>query len=224
MAPIKKAKKVTIKFFLNQLLEPVTGDKGQAYYPLYIQVTFNRKNMTLKSKYAEYYQDLKEVKPELMAFEERILRKIISHEAGQGDNDYDLKGLKHKYEVYSTSIGEALENYLKPKLRSTILKTNDELTTVLDFQQTHATVGRLYKAAKLLFSGFEDTLPIRLKDDLTAYGNYHQLLQKPVFDFSFATVLDWVDGGYQDEQGKKEATKRVASLIDQAVKEQLKQL
>jgi hypothetical protein len=235
MKSVKKEKKITIKFFLNQLIEPVTGEKGQPYYPLYIQVTHNRKNMQLKSKYGLYYRDLTEVEPGLLKFEERILRDIIAYETGQksAEDDYDLKGLKRKYDVYSTSVWLALENYLKPKLRSAILKTNHELIAVLQFEQPQATVARLYKAAHLLFKDFDSYLPAKLKEELAAYNHYMPLDPQPVFTYTFPTVMDWVDGSYKMELEKKikaayknkpEVIKKIILLVEQAVTEKLKQL
>jgi hypothetical protein len=233
MDTLKKGKKVTVKFFLNQLLEAVTNEKGRASYPLYIQVTYNRKNMQFKSKYAEYYYDLKEAKPGLMEFEERILRKIISYEAGRTKGEYDLKGLKRKYEVYSESVHQAVEGYLKPKLRLAILKTNDELTSVLNFLAPQATVARLYEAAQRLFPDFTLHLGARLQGELTTYEQYRQLYKEPVFTYTFPTVIDWVDGSYQEELNKKlkavyksqpETSKQILSLIGHGVAEKLKQL
>ena len=233
MEPVQKQKKITIKFFLNRLLEPAAGDKGEVYFPLYIQVTYNRKNMQLKSKYGLYYLNLEEVTPGLLAFEEKALRKVIQYEASQTLNDYELKGLKHKYEIYSTAILETLENYLKPKLRLAILKTNDELTTVLDFQQSHATVARLYKAAQLLFTGWEKHLTVKLKEELTAYEHYRKLIPEPYLTYTFPTLIDWLDGSYKKEleaalkthyKNKPEIIKGVKALIEAAVNEKLKQL
>lgn len=233
MESIKKPKKITIKFFLNRLLEPVSHEQKQEYYPLYIQVTYNRKNMQFKSMYGEYYKDLKEVQRRLIDFEERVIRNIITHEADQTLNDYELKGLKRKFEVYSMSVMYALEKYLKPKLRTAIMKTNDELTTVLVFDTVHATVARLYKAAHLLFKNFDRYLPSKLSDELTALWNYQKLYPEPNFDYTFPTIIDWVDGSYRAELEKKlksiykskpEAVRKVLVLIDQAVEENLKQL
>jgi hypothetical protein len=233
MDTIKKGKKITVKFFLNRLLEAVTNEKGRESYPLYIQVTYNRKNMQLKSKYAEYYYDLKEVKPGLMEFEERILRKIITYEAARTKGEYDLKGLKRKYEVYSESVYQAIEEYLKPKLRLTILKTNDELTSVLNFLAPQATVARLYEAARRLFPDFIPHLGVRLQGELTTYEQFRQLYKEPFFTYTFPTVIDWVDGSYQEELNKKlntvyknqpETAKQVLGLIGHAVTEKLQQL
>ena len=231
METIKKEKKITVKFFLNQLVEPVMGEKNEKHYPLYIQVTYNRKNMQFKSKYGLYYKKLNKVNPGLMAFEEKVIRKIITHEAGLVKGDYDLKRLKRKHEVYSTSVMEALENYIKPKLRLAVLKTNDQLATVLDFNQSQATVARLYKAARLLFQDFDNSLTVKLRDDLTAYENYHRLYKEPFFAYTFPTIIDWVDRSYQIElekrlkltyKSKPETVKNVMTLIDQAVAENLK--
>jgi hypothetical protein len=234
MKSIQKEKKITIKFFLNQLVEPVTGEKGQSYYPLYIQVTYNRKNMQFKSKYGLYYQDANEIEPALLQFEENTLRQIINYESGQTDAEYDLKGLKRKYEVYSTSVLDAVEQFLKPKLKSAILKTNDELTTVLDFNQSKATVGRLFKAARLLFPKFEQSLTIKLREELAAYDQFRQLFKEPILsEYIFPTIISWIISTYPNEleaklkviyKGKPEASKKVMTLIQQAVTEKLKQL
>lgn len=58
---MQKEKKITIKFYLNKLLEPVMDNEGGKNYPLYIQVTYNRRNMQFKSKYGMYYATLDEV-------------------------------------------------------------------------------------------------------------------------------------------------------------------
>ncbi|MGP8216609.1 MAG: hypothetical protein ACLQQ4_13665 [Bacteroidia bacterium] len=230
---MKKEKKITIKFFLNKLLEPATGDKGEKYYPLYIQVTYNRKNMQFKSKYGMYYGDLKEVKSGLMQFEERILRKAITYESNLSSSDYDLKGLKHKYEIYSTSILESLEKYLKPKLRLAILKTNDDLTEVLDFSQSHATVARLYRASQLLFTNIDSYLNAKLKTELNAYLNYTGLYKMPIFTFTFPTIMDWIEGSYKADlqtkiktafKNRPEILKDVYALIDAAIVEYLKRI
>jgi hypothetical protein len=233
MKTVRKPKKITVKFFLNRLLEPVVQEQKQAYYPLYIQITYNRKNMQFKSMYGEYYKDESELPQRLMDFEERVIHQIINYETAQTENDYELKGLKRKFEVYSTSIGHVLERYLKPKLRAAIMKTNDELTTVLAFDTVHATVARLFKAAHLLFKDFDSYLTVKLSDELNALWNYQKLYPTPKFDYSFPTVIDWVDDGYRIELDKKlkavyknkpEVIKKVIALVEQAVADHLKQL
>ncbi|MBN9382215.1 MAG: hypothetical protein J0H74_15710 [Chitinophagaceae bacterium] len=234
MDTLKKAKKITIKFFLNQVLEPATNQKGKKSYPLYIQVTYTRKNMQLRSRYSDYYYSLDEVKPYIMEFEERILRKIITHETDQAKGEYDLKGLRRKYDIYSFSIHEAVEVYLKARLHLAILKTKDELTTVLNFSTPQATVARLHEAARRLFKGFDRHLVgAGLISELTSHEQFLRLDKQPFLSYTFPTIIDWVDGSYQDEVATKlnavyknhpETTKQVLSLIGQAVAEKLKEL
>lgn len=226
MSVPKKSKKITIKFFLNQLLEPVTNEKGKEFYPLYIQVTYNRKNMQLRSKYGEYYHDLKEVPPTLLEFEERVLQKIIALEASHLEDRYDLKGLKRKYEVYSLSLHQAIEDYLKPKLRLAILKTNHELTNVLDFSSVRATVPLLQAAAQKLFPDIERYLGGKLQHELAMYEQFLRLDKQPFLTYSFPMIIDWSDGSYKEELAKKVKTtyknkpeifKQITDLIEQAV-------
>ena len=227
-----KQKKITVKFFLNEAVEPVTGEGRQKYYPLYVQVTYNRKNMQFKSKYSEYYRSLEEVKPGLLQFEEKVIKKMITYEVAEEKGDYDMKGLKDKYEIYSTSILEALENYLKPKLRLAVLKTKSELAHTLNFHDNHATASLLYQAARKLFTDFDIYLSEKLKEELEAYHHY-QKGERPVLTYRFPTVIEWMDGSYKSEVGKKIMTplknkpqliKELKTLIDQAVEKKTKDL
>lgn len=227
-----KEKKITVKFFLNQAVEPVKGEGRKRYYPLYVQVTYNRKNMQFKAKYSEYYEDLQEVKQSLLDFEERVIKRIVANEASKTKGEYDLKGLKKKYDVYSTSILEALEYYLKPKLRLAVLKTGNELSKVLNFNDANATVDLLHKAANLLFKDFDSGLSDKLKEELKAYRHYEKLY-RPVLSYDFPTLIDWLDGSHKEElekklgttlKGKPEIIKSIKALIDHSVREKLKEL
>ena len=232
MQSTKREKKITVKFFLNEAVEPVRGEGKKKCFPLYVQVTYNRKNMQFKSKYSEYYERLEEVKSSLLQFEERVIKSTVTYEAANVKEEYDLKGLKKKYEVYSTSILEALEHYLKPKLRLAVLKTGSELSMVLNFTDANVTVNLLYEAALLLFKDFDSCLPDKIKEELEAYNQY-QKFYRPVLTYNFPTLIDWLDGGYRRElemklddafKNKPELIKSIKSLIDHSVKEKLKEL
>ncbi|WP_121354303.1 hypothetical protein [Flavisolibacter nicotianae] len=231
MSGALKEKKITVKFFLNQALEPATDEKGKKLYPLYLQVTYNRKNMQLKSRYGLYYKTLKEVPLELMRFEEKVLTKIIRSEATGNEEGYELKGLKRKYDLYSLSIHQTLETYLKPKLRLAVLKTGHELVQVLDFNQPRIPTKLLYEAATLLFPKFESSLPQKLRDDLQTYHLLQGLTDEPVLAYHFPTVIDWVEGSHKTQlmslaaiKTDSDNSKKLVKLIDDAVKEVLKSL
>lgn len=231
MSSLPKEKKITVKFFLNQSLEPATGERGRKLYPLYIQVTYNRKNMQFKSRYGLFYISLKEVPTELTAFEEKLLTKIIRYEAKGDEEGYELKGLKRKYDLYSISIYQALEAYLKPKLRLAVLKKGGELAQVLDFTQSRIFTGLLHQAATLLFPQLDSTMPQKLRDDLQTYKLFQSLNQEPVLSYNFPTIIDWLEGSHKTEllnfpalNAAPDKAKKVVKLIDDAVNESLKGL
>ena len=224
-----KEKKITVKFFLNQALEPASDERGMKLYPLYFQVTYNRKNMQAKSRYGLFYKHLKEVPAELTAFEEKVLTKIIRYEAEGKEESYELKGLKRKYDLYSVSVYQALEAYLKPQLRMAVLKIGGQLATVLDFTQAKVSTCLLHEAATLLFPQFDSSLPHKLRDDLQTYNIFQNLNKEPVLSYNFPTIIDWLDGSYKAElillpalKGNPDGAKKVVKLIDDAVKEALK--
>jgi len=233
MEASKKEKKITVRFYLNKQLEPITGEKRKKYYPLYLYITYDRRNMQLRSKYSMYYDRLGEVDGSLKSFEENTIKKIIRYETGSGQKAYDLRGLKQRYEVYSTSVQQAIEDYVKPSLRLAILKTNDELVTVLDFNQPQATVGRLYKAAKKLFAGFEKSVPTALMGHLEVYDILSNIFGNPILKkYDFPALIDWKNGQYLEElksqlsgqKVPKEKQQATISLVNKAVEEKLKSL
>lgn len=231
MSSAQKEKKITVKFFLNHALEPAKGEKGKKLYPLYLQVTYNRKNMQFKSRYSLFYKTLKEVPVELMTFEEKLITKIIRYEAKGNEEGYELKGLKRKYDLYSLSIHQALESYLKPKLRVAVLKAGGELAQVLDFNQPRIPTRLLYEAAILLFPQFDSAMPQKLKDDLQTYQLFQNLINEPVLTYDFPAIIDWLEGSYKTALMSLAAfnvnaynTRSVMKLIDDAVKEALKAL
>ncbi len=230
---MKKKKKITVRFYLNKQLEPVTGEKRKKYYPLYLYITYDRRNMQFRSKYGLYYDSLDEVEARLMAFEENTIRKIIGYETSLSSSSYELKGLRLRYDVYAISIQQAVEDYIKPKLRLAILKTNDELTAVLDFNQLQATAGRLYAAAKKLFPGFDKSIPDTLAGLLDAYETLSNIFGNPLLNgYNFPTLIDWQNGEYTEHLKSLLAKQKIppakqqaaTALIRQAVAEKLKLL
>ena len=229
-------KKITVRFFLQKKVHPEAtqhdGKKESPAYPLYLYVTYNRKNMQFRSNYGMFYMDMTDVEvmdKGLMGFEEKLIEKIIRYETSQlsAQDEYDMRGLKDKYEIYSTSIHMALEQYLKPKLRMSILKTNNELQHAMNLNTSyyHNTVLRLYKVAGLIFDNFFKVLDKTLHEEIEAYKKFDQVLPR-VSKYDFPTVIDWLDGSYKKElslflnkvfKSKPELISGVINLIDKAV-------
>jgi hypothetical protein len=75
-------------------------------------------------------------------------------------------------------------------------------------------------------------MPEKLKEELKAY-DYYQKLYRPILTYNFPTLIDWVDGSYKTmlagklsniAKSKPELYNSIISLIDQSVKQKLKEL
>jgi hypothetical protein len=238
-----KPKKITIRFFLHKNVQPeaviLENGKETKAYPLYIYITYNRKNMQFRSNYSMFYKDMKDVEntdPGLMAFEEKLITKIIRYESSlmPQEEDYDMKGIKDKYTIYATSIITLLEKYLKPKVRQTVFKTNNELMHVMNFEtgNSYNTVFRLYEAAGRLFDNFFDKLDKQLKENIETYKKFYQVLSG-TGRYNFPTLIDWMDGSFKKElkaiseklfKGKHELQNTMIKLIDKAVEKSIYEL
>lgn len=239
---IIKPRKITVRFFLQKKVQPQEASvnengKETPAYPLYLYITYNRRNMQFKSNYGMFYTDMADVEDAdrgLMAFEEKLITKVIRYEISllQNEDKYDMKGLKDKYEIYATSIHSALETYLKPKLRSAILKTNNELQHALNLNTNyyHNTVLRLYKVAAVVFDNFFKAMDKNLHEEIETYQKFSKTLPS-ASRYDFPTVIDWLEGSYKKElnlfltkvfKRKPELNAGIAKLIDRAVDAKIK--
>ena len=231
MHTITKHKKITIKFFLNKkIIEAITED-DKPLHPLYIQVTYNRKNMQLRSKYGMEYLDMKELKDRgkgICEWEEKVLRKIIRYEINRLGEKFELKGLSKKYEVYASSLQNVIDKHLKQKLHQANFKINDDLPQVLDFNNERVPFSNLLKASQLLFENHDKYLNDELRDQIKVHAVYNQIYPLPYFKFSFATVIDWLESEQRNDMRKqlesiyaKQPTRieHIIDVIDQIVTE-----
>lgn len=227
-----KEKKVKISFFLNKNVKPVTliieGKRKGIIYPLYIAVTFNRKNMQFKSKFKSSYQDENKIPADLKAFEERQLTKIIRYENAmlKKNEEFDMKGLSVKYDSYTNPLKTLLEKYLKQRLASGIYDSHNKLLFVLNLDATNTaiTVPALYTAAGKLDQKFYDEMDQVLKADIEIYEKLLPVLRSMRFDFP--TVIDWLDGSYKEElkmrfanvsNDNEDFIEKVSKMIDGAI-------
>src|SRR5579872_4936730 len=130
---MKKASKITIKFYLNENIVAGSDQDNRPLFPLYILIIYKRGNTKIKSSYGLLYTSLDEVNllsPGLMAFEEKSIRKFIEYETSlKGGEDFTLQGIREKYSVYSASISSALEKYLKTRLKKEIMSIKGDMKT-----------------------------------------------------------------------------------------------
>lgn len=227
-----KPKKITVRFFLQKKVQPhaVLG------YPLYIYLTYNRKNMQFKSLYGKYYAEMKDVNKGIMDFEKKRVEKIIRYETSLLSNQdkYEMKGLKDKYKIYATSIHKVMEHFLKPKLKIAIDNNGNDLFRALnlDILGHDNTVLRLYRIAGMISNNFLTNLDKTLFEEIKMYKKFSKLLHA-TYEFRFSTVIDWLNGSYKKQlnillskqiKGNPEMISNINNLISKAVDDKLKEI
>lgn len=193
-----KPKKVTVKFFINQAVQPAIDGKTKRY-PLYMLITYDRKNTMMRCHYGQWYKDLSEIDklhyPGLLDMEERIIRKTIAYEMAQRGNDFDLKGLYKKYDLYATGIHILLENHLKTQLWSVLSRLEPyEYAKALNFTSHDVAFGTLLKIAKKIYQDLSGKLPSSFEQEIEIFNGYMKLYQGSLFQYNFPTIIEWIDG------------------------------
>lgn len=204
---MKKPKKITVKFFLNEHLKYLEYDpqdkennKGRPEdYPLYAQITYNRRNTQIKCHYGGYFKSLEEVRekrPHLLAFEEETFRKMMKFEIDKQGDNLEMKGLGKKYQKYSASIHQVFNSFLKARFRSEIsIAEPQEFTQVIDYENPHLSFETLFDASQRLFDNMHDVLSEEFKEEMTTFRQYRSLYEKELGsdDYSFPIVMDWLN-------------------------------
>lgn len=199
----EKEKKITVKFFLNKALQPVMVNNTKKSYPLYMLITYDRKNTMLKSYYGLYYVDLKEAAQNgLTAFEEKMVKKTITYERGLAGSKFTLKGLHKKYDQYCVSLHLLFEKYLKGKLFRLVMSTKPhEFSQALNFSNPNVSFDTLYTIAKKIYPDF--SLPDAFRQEAEAFHDYSKLYDAPFFAYNFPTAIEWLDQSAQTDYRKK---------------------
>lgn len=200
-----REKKITIKPFLNiQLgaLGTLTDDKRTfKTYPLYYKVTFNRKNTQLRSLYAlSGYNDIGSIESGIIDFESKVLNKIIGYETAEKQDDYQLTGLKKKFELYALSIDHVLDTHLRKQLQGAINGIGHPYQFVLTFDNYNInnSIFNIFGACKLLFPNLDTYLDASMLDRMNSYQEYRNIMGTPMFKYDFHTLIDWIDGSVKE--------------------------
>lgn len=208
---MKKPKKITIKFFLNKnlhALDPSVPESDKAY-PLYTQITYDRKNTQIKCVYGWYYRTMEQVweeQPFLLPFEEKILRRSVTHELQRMGLDFRLKGLGRKYDSYALSIHALVNSYIKMRFRTFLSRAQparflDTINT--DARKIDFTV--LHEAAQRLFDNLEELLPQEFHREVEIYEAYKAFYKEELNNnkYQFPVVIDWIAGEHEAELRQK---------------------
>jgi hypothetical protein len=200
---MKKPKKITVKFFLNKFLQAIALENGKMGYPLYTQITYERKNTQIKCSYGGYYDSyeaMKRTHEPMLAFEDKLLRKSVSYEVQKYGDEFQLRGLGRKYDTYSQSIHHIFDNYMKMRLREVLQKqaTPNHFFDVLQIDRPFVKFFLLYEASQRLFDNLQNVINPILQEEIAIYTTYHNFYATELnsTNLEFPTVIDWLDGSH----------------------------
>lgn len=233
-----KEKKITIKPFLNTQLGAIgtlMDERGTIKtYPLYYKVTFNRKSTQLHSLYAlSGYEDIGSIDSTILDFESRVLNKVIAHETAEAQEDYQLAGLKKKFELYALSMDHVLDKHLRKQLQQAVSVIDSPHRFVLNFDNYNIqnSIFNIHEACKLLFPDLDTHLGESLLEKIRSFEAYRKIMGTPMFEYDFHTLIDWMDGTAKDllQKGLQESygAQKVSSIlhtIDEIVQTRLKNM
>jgi hypothetical protein len=220
---MKKPKKITVKFFLNKLVKPVKENKASTY-PLYMLITYNRRNTSIKSHYGGFYKSLDEAAkthyPGFFAFEERIVTKSIEYELVKRGEKFDLKGLHDKYDKYCIGIDLLFGTYMKSALWTILVRCQpQEYSFALNFNDTKVEFVTLYQMALKLYKDFDKLVSKEFKEEIEVYSNFMKLYRGSFFQYTFPTVIEWLDkSAVEDYRSKlKQIYKKNEAMIEKSI-------
>ncbi|TAE68328.1 MAG: hypothetical protein EAZ85_14295 [Bacteroidetes bacterium] len=200
---MKKPKKITIKFFLNTNLQAIAINKNEEGYPLYMQITYDRRNTQIKCRYGAFYTHIDSVKKEqnaLLNFEEYLLRRVTEYELKRLETTFQLKGLGDIYDGYSLSIYRLFNSYLKMRVKAVLKEAKPkEFLEIFNLDKSNTAFETIMQAAERLFDNFKTLLEDEIKQEIEIFELYKEICKEILVkdDYKFPIIMDWIDGTHQ---------------------------
>lgn len=202
-----KEKKIGVNFFLNERLKPSVID-GQERYPVYVRITFDRKNHQTyfplryfdgnlsKDEYKRFVilRQNPEINSQLENYEAKV-SKIIRAEYIRFNGYVSLRKFSERMLYYETPLLDVLEKNVKNDLVS---KLNEQLNQE-EMQQINNEYFSLWDVYSVVNDSFQDAfkkvisqhdLQISLKSYVYLSGYLGKLDSKPD---EFVKVLEWLE-------------------------------
>jgi len=188
--------KINVRHFINKNLKPYWSPYSgySDDYPLYIQVTFARKNTQIKSHFDNYYTSIDvalEEHKDMLDLEKNWIERIIAYEYITKGKDFNLKGFGQRYPIYSSPIPIIIDQELKKKFTYALIDTETEFRNLLLPKDQNVSIITYYKAASILTkTKIEKNTSLEFKKQIEATGEYFERYWdeeiKPI-------LIDWLD-------------------------------
>lgn len=172
---MKTISTISVRFFLNRNVKPLhiplLGDSE--FFPVYVQVTYNRRNTQFKSFHNMTYMSIEDAfasAGEHFIYEEELIKQVVMFEVKTKGVKYELKGLKDRYRNYTINVKSYVEKYLRDILSESLKKSKSKFGPVLNVHYHYEIpVTLYYEASVRLVNNIDTFLPEYFKNEMI-YG------------------------------------------------------
>lgn len=231
---MKRDRKISVTFFLNKNVKPDSHThspllSGIDLYPLYLQVTYNRRNTQFRSFYHTNYSNLKDAfsgkeEGEHRKYEESLIIKVVEYEVRNLGKDFTLRGISDRYLNYSDNIANPIDKYFRDIIYNALVKTGSEFFEILDpWKLQNVSYNVYYNAAIKLHSDLTKKLPSDFEEELNMSRIFLEWVNT---QNDLIRLIDWLDHSatkvYEAFLIKKrfneEQTKNMISFVNRVIK------
>jgi len=199
---MKTIEKISVRFFLNKNVKPshipLLGDSD--FYPLYVQVTFRRKNTQFRSLYQRQYLNIEEAfnrERNNLNYEKNIIQQVVEFEVKTKGERFKLIGLKDRYKNYTAEVSFLVYKYLRFSMLASLKQSNSEYWMIIDPTLNWEVPIRLYYNASLkLINNFETFLPTNFKKDINTAEEFIRWSEKKKLN---PLLIQWLNGSLKVE-------------------------
>ncbi|MEE4197131.1 MAG: hypothetical protein V2I54_05770 [Bacteroidales bacterium] len=236
---MKKPKKITVKPFLNDKLDPIEASihdsegkvTKELQYPLYYMVIYNRNNTKFKSRLGFYYSGIENVPETIIEFESNTIEKILRYQISKSGEDVDLRGLGNAFNILSENLFQCVEKYLKNKLKLAAMSADSYLSFMINFEDWRNPFSKYYDVVTSLFGKISKYIKDDFKIEIEAYNNYYNIYkkyEKQQSGFCQSTLIDWLNDEHKSfilqEMNNEKETANIIHLIEKAVEKSMRRI
>ena len=229
---MKKPKKITVKPFLNDKLDPIEASihasdgevTKELQYPLYYMVIYNRNNTKFKSRLGFYYSAFEKIPKSIIEFESNTIEKILRYQISKLGENVDLKGLGNAFNVLSENLFQCVEKYLKKKLKLAAMSADSYLSCMINFEDWRNPFSKYYEVTTSLFGNISKYIKDDFKIEIDAYNNYYNIYikhEKQQSGFCQSILIDWLNDEHKSfilqEMKNEKEIENIIHLIENAV-------
>lgn len=126
-----RKKKVTVKPLANTRLKPLLSEKGEAWYPLYVQISYNRLTTRIPTRKDIYVSEKQVLEGDYPGSNEvELIRDLAIYEATVRNPEFTVRGFASVYLAYTSDFVAATKELINNRL-------HDQLQRTMSFSEYH---------------------------------------------------------------------------------------